>query len=80
MQPSRKATNSTRVPKDATIGMRVESHVKAAAERAAGEDCRSVASLIEKLLVEHLKKNGYLLSNRGEQRTGTSREHNFYVG
>jgi hypothetical protein len=56
--------NSTRVPKDAMIGIRVESYVKAAAERAAAEDCRSVASLIEKLLVEHLRRTGYLMSNR----------------
>jgi hypothetical protein len=66
MQPSRKTINSARVPKDAVIGIRVESCIKAAAERAAAEDCRSVASLIEKLLVEHLRRAGYLVSNRGE--------------
>ena len=72
--------NNTRAPKDAMIGIRVESYVKAAAERAAAEDYRSVASLIEKLLVEHLRKNGYLLSNGGAQRTAASGEHDAYAG
>lgn len=44
----------------ASIGIRVEPEVKAAAEKAAGDDHRTVASLVEKLLIEHLKAKGYL--------------------
>jgi predicted HicB family RNase H-like nuclease len=38
----------------ATIGFRVEPHVKAAAERAAAKDRRSLSSLMEKILIEFL--------------------------
>jgi hypothetical protein len=34
--------------------------VKAAAEKAAADDSRSMASYVEKLLVEHLREKGYL--------------------
>lgn len=34
--------------------------MKTAAEKAAKDDARSLSSLIEKLLTEHLKANGYL--------------------
>jgi hypothetical protein len=44
----------------ANIGIRVEPAIKDAAEKAAAADHRSVASLIEKLLVEHLRATGYL--------------------
>lgn len=43
----------------ASIGIRVEPELKAAAERAAASDHRSVASLLEKLLVEHLREHGF---------------------
>lgn len=43
-----------------TIGLRVELAVKQAAERAADDDNRSLSSLIEKLLVEFLRRRGYL--------------------
>jgi hypothetical protein len=72
--------NSTRVPKDAMIGIRVESYVKAAAERAAAEDCRSVASLIEKLLVEHLRRSGYLTSSRAERSTAVPSDPESRIG
>jgi hypothetical protein len=49
--------NETR---SAPIGIRVTPAVKAAAEKAADADHRSLASLIEKLLIEHLKAKGYL--------------------
>jgi hypothetical protein len=42
------------------IGIRVTPTVKAAAEKAAAADHRSLASLIEKLLIEHLRAGGYL--------------------
>jgi hypothetical protein len=44
----------------AAIGIRVEPEVKAAAEKAAADDRRTVASLVEKILVEHLEQHGYL--------------------
>ncbi len=50
--------------RSAAIAVRVEPKVKQAAEQAAGDDHRSVASLLEKLLVEHLKKTGYLPGNK----------------
>lgn len=46
--------------RSAAIAVRVEPNIKQAAEKAAGDDHRSVASLLEKLLVEHLRKTGYL--------------------
>jgi len=42
------------------IGIRVEPEIKAAAERAAAKDRRTLASLVEKVLVEWLEANGYL--------------------
>lgn len=48
------------MPKTAAIGVRVEPEVKEAAERAAADDHRPVASLLEKLLIEYLTANGYL--------------------
>ena len=46
--------------KTSAISVRVPDAVKAAAEKAATEDCRSLASYVEKLLTEHLKAKGYL--------------------
>ncbi len=43
-----------------TIELRVDLRVMRAAEVAAEEDHRSVASLLKKLLVEHLTQGGYL--------------------
>ena len=46
--------------KTAAIGVRVDPQVKRAAENAALDDHRSVASLVEKLLIQHLREFGYL--------------------
>lgn len=46
--------------KTSAISVRVTDAVKAAAEKAAAEDSRSVASYVEKLLAEHLRAKGYL--------------------
>ena len=57
--------------KSAAIGLRVDPRVKIAAENAAADDYRSVASLLEKLLVEHLINNGYLeASEQGREGPG----------
>ena len=46
--------------KTSAISVRVPDDVKAAAEKAAQADSRSVASLVEKVLTEWLKAKGYL--------------------
>jgi len=52
------------LPKTAAISVRVDDDVKAAAEKAASEDRRTLASYVEKLLVEHLREKGYLKTKR----------------
>jgi hypothetical protein len=47
--------------KTAQVNLRLQPSLKEAAEKAAADDQRSLTSLIEKLLVAHLKKAGYLL-------------------
>jgi hypothetical protein len=42
------------------VSLRLPPDVKAAAEQAAKDDFRSLSSLIEKLITEHVKKKGYL--------------------
>jgi hypothetical protein len=42
------------------LNLRVRPSLKAAAERAAADDSRSLTSLIEKLLTDHLRERGYL--------------------
>ena len=49
------------MPKTSAISVRVTASVKAAAEKAASEDSRSVASLVEKVLAGWLRERGYLL-------------------
>lgn len=46
--------------KTATLNLRVDPEIKDAAEKAAADDRRSLTSLIEKLLTDHLRKKGYL--------------------
>ena len=46
--------------KTAALGLRIEPAVKAALEEAAKEDRRTVAAYVEKLVVEHLRKKGFL--------------------
>jgi hypothetical protein len=48
--------------KVATLNLRISPELKAAAEKAAAADHRSLTSLIEKLLSEHLQKHGYMKS------------------
>ena len=40
--------------------MRIDPALKAAADKAAADDHRSLTSLVEKLLSDYLKKKGYL--------------------
>lgn len=46
--------------KTAVFQVRMRPSVKAAAEKAAAEDNRSLAALMELLVIEHLKAKGYL--------------------
>lgn len=46
--------------KTQTLNLRMEPSLKEAAELAARDDQRSLTSLIEKLLVDHLRAQGYL--------------------
>lgn len=51
----------------ASIGIRVEPSLKKAMQRAAEDDRRTVASLIEKVMSEWLLDKGYLVNNMPEQ-------------
>lgn len=53
----KRMANETRT---ANVMVRITPSMKAMAERAAKNDTRSLSSLIEKLLTEHLKAEGYL--------------------
>lgn len=46
---------SRRPKKTATLTLRVDPEIKAAAEYAAADECRSLTSLIEMLLLTHCK-------------------------
>ena len=46
--------------KTATLNLRLDPELKALAERAATSDQRTLTSLIEKLLTDHLKAKGYM--------------------
>jgi hypothetical protein len=48
--------------------MRMDPEVKEAAERAASDDRRSLASLIEKLLTDYCLEHGYLKPERAKRR------------
>jgi hypothetical protein len=53
-------THWKRMSKTSAISVRVTARVKAAAEKAAAADSRSVASLVEKILAEWLRERGFL--------------------
>lgn len=46
--------------KTAAISVRVADAVKAAAEKAAADDSRTVAALVDKILTDWLREKGYL--------------------
>ena len=53
-----------RETKTAQVNLRLQPSLKAAADKAATDDQRSLTSLIEKLLTDHLRKGGYLKSSK----------------
>ena len=54
------------MPRTAAIGIRVDPSVKEAAEKAAASDRRTLASLMEKILIEWLETNGHLPKGAAE--------------
>ena len=54
------AHSDAHMKKNTAISVRVPKRVKDAAERAANDDNRSLASLVEKILIDHLKEAEYL--------------------
>lgn len=46
--------------KKAALSIRISTQLKKAIERAAADDGRSVASLVQKVLSDYLKAKGYL--------------------
>jgi predicted HicB family RNase H-like nuclease len=46
--------------KTGTLNLRIDPNLKSLAEKAAADDRRSLTSLVEKLLADHLKAKGYL--------------------
>ena len=59
---------ATKRLKTAQVNLRVDPKLKDAADRAAADDQRSLTSLIEKLLTDHLRRKGYL-KTEGPQST-----------
>jgi hypothetical protein len=56
-----------REKKTAPFQVRMRPTVKAAAEQAAADANRSLSSLIETLLIDHLRANGYLPPGEAKQ-------------
>ena len=56
-----------REKKTAPFQVRMRPSIKAAAEQAAADANRSLSSLIETLLIEHLRANGYLPAGVAKQ-------------
>jgi len=55
--------------KTAQVNLRILPELKEAAERAASDDQRSLTSLVEKLLTDHLREKGYF-SNLDDEPSG----------
>jgi hypothetical protein len=55
-------------PKTEQVNIRMSPELKSAAEQAASEDYRTLTSLIEKLLIEHLRETGRALGKPARKR------------
>lgn len=60
MEVSRQCLYMNKRIKTAQVNLRIRPELKEAAERAASDDQRSLTSLVEKLLTDHLQEKGYL--------------------
>jgi hypothetical protein len=56
--------------KTPSLGIRVQPETKAALEKAAKDDLRSVSSLVEKVLVDWLRSKGYVASDGAKPTKG----------
>ena len=56
-----------RQPKTGQLNLRISPDLKALAERAAADDHRSLANLIEKLLIGYLRAEGYMKKTPGRK-------------
>lgn len=54
--------------KTASLSFRIDPAVKAAVEKAAEEDGRSIASYVERALADHLRAKGYLKEAKAARR------------
>lgn len=52
--------SDNKIRKSEQLAVRVTAPVKAAAEKAAHDELRPVSGLIERLLIEYLRREGYL--------------------
>ena len=52
------------MPKTAALAFRIDAKTKAALEKAAQSDSRSVSSLVDKIITEWLRDNSYLPKGR----------------
>jgi hypothetical protein len=52
--------SAKRETRTAPLGLRITPTLKKALEKAAADDRRPIASYVEKLLIEHLGRKGYL--------------------
>ena len=59
-QPTGYTKMTEKRKKTSIITIRAEPHLKAAAEKAAMDDHRSLTQLVEKLLSDYLREKGYL--------------------
>jgi hypothetical protein len=57
-------------PNSVQVNLRIAPELKAAAERAAADDHRSLTSLIVKLLSDHCKATGHLPVGEGAKKKG----------
>lgn len=53
----------------AQVGLRLPPAIKAAAQRAAADDHRTLTQLIEKLLADYLRERGYLKKPGAKRRS-----------
>ena len=54
------------MPKTKQIAVRMTPEIKAAIERAAADDLRSVSSMVEKIVSEWVRENGLVRKGRGK--------------
>ena len=60
--------------KTATLNLRIAPELKAAAEKAAADDNRSLTSLFETLLLSHLRDHGYSLEGAASNTRGAAKK------